>query len=246
MSEAAAPNHPPIVVCDMEFTGHGRDRTQSKVFAVALVLLHPAKCNEPIPETDKLVVYIDHEGIHDPAHPMWTELKGKEFWNAPAQAEVRKHLLEKVKSEGMKPELAFGKVWAWLSDKARAHPDLTLLDDGGADWDLLNHCLAKHDAGLTVQYIRWAEYTPYFDFNSYCKGLARTTWAGPWWGNTDAALKALGLKLPEWKVPHDHNPLNDAERFARTAGFVIHHIVSLAASESENKKRKTDSPAGEQ
>jgi hypothetical protein len=217
--------HPPIIIADLEFTAHGRNLNHSKIFAMAFVLIHPEMPNHtPIPPEDKFVVYMQHEGIQNVDHPMWNEIKGKEFWLDPKQAEVRSFLLHKVATEGVTPQVGFARAWDWLVMQTKKHPDVVLGADGGGDFERVNWGLAHYCNLDTVQYLR-GEYRPYFDMSSWCMGIAYKTWKGSWWGNERDCAKVLNVELPKWNVPHDHNPVNDAEKSARDYAFIIKTMV---------------------
>jgi hypothetical protein len=219
--------HPPIVMCDLEFTASGRNWRRSKIFAGAFVIVHPAQPDGPIAADDRFTIYIQHPGIEDPKNDMWKEEPGNEFWNAPKQAAIRAFLLKKVKEEGVAPEQAFQAIYVWLKHQVDRYPNLVFMHDSGQDWEHINYALAIYCGLDRVQHIT-GKFRPCFDFDSYCMGLARKTWARSWWGNETEAAKVLQVTLPELpEVPHDHNPSNDAERAGRHMAFLLRRIFEV-------------------
>lgn len=132
------------------------------------------------------------------------------------------------------------KFQDYLEEMAKKYVnDLVIITDtAGFDVAWINYYLGKFSSSkriLSLNYVT-GKYQPTRDVTSFYMGIGCHLPEDGLWGSKEVALSILNGKFPDFKVEHDHNPLNDAKTIAMQATYIAKLIRERYSTSKLQKK----------
>jgi hypothetical protein len=247
-----------ILVCDWEFTGHGRDHAVNRLIAGAMVVLELDRLDATplvvrdaehlhalVPEENRFRAYVRDASALDEMFqrvqtgatgPIWDELPGREFWLADANRAMLEKALNRMLASDLDPAAFTLRASAWFDRMVAKYPNLLLVSDtSNSDWPWFDHYRSVYAGLRTVNYGTGGGFVSPMDATSYYAGLTRQCGTLEAWDafNSGRALTDAGFALPDTSAVVDaqsHDPLDDALRIALRFGAVAVQVRAKCAT----------------
>lgn len=200
------------LVIDIETSGQYVTHNHILAFGAVIVDVRQEKI------IDSFVAY-PNEGFIE-----WEPACKKEFWDT--HPEIRDATLKELQENGELPSCAFGRFVKWVESLPNKEQTVIIVDTADFDAAWMNYHLSRiHSPSL---HSILGSYKPVRDVTSFHLGVAKQTPSLGMWDADIAALRSLtgnpNADFPDWKIEHDHSPVNDASvtglRAARIANLI--------------------------
>lgn len=215
-TQTSAPGDTLILVIDVQSTGDDCLTNEMPCFGAAIVNL----------TTNML---IESKSFY--IHPLngdkfqWSQKTLDEFWNTPANIEMKNSMLLKVNTIGTHYKDAMNTFYAWVRGHTRDRSAVVFYDTAGFDATFMNVYMSR--SNLPSMQTLFGSFVPTRDSSSVHAGVARLLPSDGLWGMERAALAGIHAD-PDLikKNPYaaNHDPLSDVLGIAWEIMLIVNAI----------------------
>lgn len=206
----------------------GQDYVKSSVVAIGVVVM----LQNTQEKVDSLLVMLPCHIPTDGSLPAgFDQLTWDEFWTNPVKGDgtrtPRDLLLALQASHGISGSTekeCVKMVYDFISKYMSTSNTVIVTDNAAWDLGIMNMLLSRYNLP-TLFYVS-GKYKSLFDASNFAAGIARQPPSLGLRGNFKAACAKLGVPVKSANVPHDHNPVHDAEVIAFEASYLAFHCTT--------------------